>query len=258
MDNRPGDKSMDWQYLKSDLELLKNQKIYFGHQSVGKNIMAGVEDIFKQLDFKGWPVIDLDQVTELPAAYFLHSRIGANIDPKGKCLHFTELLNKQIDKNIDIAFIKFCYVDIDENTDVVNLFTHYKSTMDSLQNEYPAISFLHVTVPLMASPGGWKIHLKRLIYYPDYTDPANIKRNEFNQQLLATYSEEKIFDLAGLESTYRDNKRNSFKKNGQLYYTLIREYTSDGGHLNETGRKWIAAGLLQKLARTVKANRNRE
>ena len=235
-----------------DLKLVHTQKIYFGHQSVGKNIMQGLTDLISMQNEVEFPVVDLDATDSLPEYYFAHSRIGANTDPQGKCDAFAELIERNIAENLDIALMKFCYVDIDENTDVQALFDYYKDTAEKIRKKYPDMVLLHVTAPLMANSGGWKIKIKRLINYQDYTDPANIKRNEFNNLILETYKNEPIFDLARVESTYPEGKRESFKNNGKTYYSLISDYTYDGGHLNEYGRQLVAKEFIHTLARVIR------
>lgn len=57
-----------------------------------------------------------------------------------------------------------------------------------------------------------------------------------------------IFDLAKIESTYSDGSRETFTAQGQTYYSLIPDYTDDGGHLNEAGRKKVSEQLLLFLS----------
>ena len=58
-----------------------------------------------------------------------------------------------------------------------------------------------------------------------------------------------VFDLAYYESLYQDGKRSVFKYKGDKYYSLARQYSSDGGHLNKKGRILIAGELLNFLAK---------
>ncbi len=81
----------------------------------------------------------------------------------------------------------------------------------------------------------------------EYDD--NIARNDFNKLLFEEFiGKEPLFDIAGIESTGYDGKRSAFKKAGKSFYSLAPEYTQDGGHLNETGRKRVAEQLLIFLA----------
>ena len=72
-----------------------------------------------------------------------------------------------------------------------------------------------------------------------------IKRNEFNDMMRNEYEDrEPIFDLALIESTFLDGKREMYQENDIIYYSLVPDYTNDGGHLNEKGRKLVAEQLL--------------
>jgi lysophospholipase L1-like esterase len=39
---------------------------------------------------------------------------------------------------------------------------------------------------------------------------------------------------------------------GQTYFSLIGEYTNDGGHLNEAGKAWVATAFIQALAQIIR------
>ena len=78
---------------------------------------------------------------------------------------------------------------------------------------------------------------------------VNILRNEYNETLRKEYvNKGTLFDLAEIESTFPDGSRSTFKRNRKLHYSLVPEYTYDGSHLNEIGRKKVAEQLLIFLA----------
>ena len=83
---------------------------------------------------------------------------------------------------------------------------------------------------------------------PNRTKLANVSRNEFNRRLRERYSGDPIFDLAEVMSTYPDGRRESFRMNGVVYYSLVPAYTDDGGHLNQVGRTYAAAELVRSIA----------
>ncbi|MCK4708457.1 MAG: hypothetical protein KAU21_07555, partial [Gammaproteobacteria bacterium] len=225
-------------------ESLAKKKIYFGHQSVGENIIDGVLDVMKSnqaisLNFKE----DIDKTSQ-SSPMFLHSSIGKNGDPIGKILDFKNKINNGLGDSVDIAFAKLCFWDIHGDTDVEKIFDTYKSTVTDLKSVYPETHFMHLTVPLMSHSDGIIDRLKRLIK-EDNDDLANIKRNELNQLLVSEYKgKEPLFDIAKFESTYRDGKRSFFMKDGNKYYYLPDVYTNDGGHLNKIGRKHVAEQML--------------
>ena len=83
-------------------------------------------------------------------------------------------------------------------------------------------------------------------YLFDYAE--NAKRNDFNKLLKQTYEDkEPIFDIALIESTYPDGKEYTYTRKGQRYNSMVPEYSSDGAHLNEIGRKRVAEALLLTL-----------
>jgi lysophospholipase L1-like esterase len=70
-----------------------------------------------------------------------------------------------------------------------------------------------------------------------------------NELLIKEYDgKEPVFDLAKTESTLPDGTRETFTKDGKTHYSMVLEYTHDGGHLNETGHKKAAEQLLILLA----------
>jgi hypothetical protein len=81
-----------------------------------------------------------------------------------------------------------------------------------------------------------------------FEDVANIKRNEFNRLIVNKYEgRESIYDLAKIESTLADGSRASFKSGGRVFFSLAKEYTDDGGHLNDIGKFRAAKELLNVL-----------
>jgi len=81
----------------------------------------------------------------------------------------------------------------------------------------------------------------------EYAD--NIKRNEFNDLIRQEYGDSRrLFDIARAESTYLDGNRETFEKDGERYEALVPIFTNDGGHLNEMGRKVVAAHMLRVIA----------
>ena len=77
----------------------------------------------------------------------------------------------------------------------------------------------------------------------------------FNEILKRTYRDDPIFDLAEAESMHPDGTRETFEHEGKQYYALIDDYTDDGGHLNEIGRKIAAEQLIHTLATAAKRTR---
>lgn len=235
---------------------LSEKTIYFGHQSVGFNIIDGIKDVMKENPQIRLNIVETNDPSEFNTHLFAHSKVGKNMDPKSKIDAFANFMEKGIGEKTDIAFFKFCYVDITAGTDIDKVFDDYKSTMARLKGIFPEMRFIHTTVPITFKPTGikgWirkgKNLIKKIIGRPvfDYLD--NVNRNRFNEMVRKEYNgKEPIFDLAKIESTFPNGTRSSFIKDGKTYYSLVSDYTHDGGHLNEKGRKIIAEQLLIFLA----------
>lgn len=227
-----------WQHLAE-------KRIFFGHQSVGGNIVEGVERLMQE-----HPQIHLNvkvaaSAQDVDGPMFAHSAIGKNRDPQSKIADFADKMDAGLGTDVDIALMKFCYVDISGDTDVNAMFDEYTKTMDELERKYPNVTFVHSTVPLQVASSPLKDRIKKMIGKPRYQHEANINRNRFNQLLSEKYQgNSPVFDLAGYESIVGPGKRAAFKQDGDTYLTLNPAYSSDGSHLNATGQVAMATEFL--------------
>lgn len=236
---------------KSDWSNLAKKKIYFGHQSVGNNILDGVQDIIGENPDIQLHIIESHTQDAFNPYAFAHSDVGQNINPDSKIIEFAKFMEKGLGNNADIAFMKFCFVDIHSGTDLQQIFNNYKTKMAELKKKYPETIFVHFTVPLTSNPTGLKAFAKQLktivkniIGRIEMYD--NTVKFKFNEMMRKEYmGKEPLFDLALYEAANRNGEVLTYKKNGRISaYTLRNEYTMDGGHLNETGRKFVAEQLL--------------
>ena len=229
-------------------ESLAQRKIYFGHQSVGFNIMEGLNDLMRENKSIKLNIIETSDRRSMQTGAFAHSRVGNNEDPHSKTVAFEKLLDDGLGDACDTAFFKFCYVDINSETDIQDVFSSYKNTMKRLKEEYPHIRFIHTTVPLGASRSNWKVTIKKILGKEIWAYEQNIARNRYNDLLREEYAgKEPIFDLAQVESTYPDGTRSTFEKDDKVYFSMVPDYTYDHGHLNEKGRRMVAQELLNVL-----------
>ena len=233
----------------SKWENLSQKKIYFGHQSVGFNIMDGIEDVIKDHPEIKINIVETANESDFKLGLFAHSRVGKNGDPKSKIDEFVKFIDKGIGGKADAAALKFCYVDITAGTNANNVFNDYSDSISQLKAKYSDMIIIHFTTPLTQIQTGIKASIERLIGISSGGVDDNIKRNEYNEMLVKRYeNKEPVFDIAKIESTYPDGTRSSFTKDGKTYYSMVPEYTYDGGHLNEKGRKKVAEQLLILLA----------
>ena len=228
---------------------LAAKRIYFAHMSVGNNIMAGVRDILNARPGTGLTVLETETMPADGNGVFAHGPIGDNQHPFKKIENFSEKVNDGIGRKADIAFFKFCYIDMMADQDAEKVFEAYRTSMETLKREFPDTTFVHVTVPLTVVQTGWKVPIKRLIGKAPGGYLDNIERNRYNRLLREAYADkEPIFDLAEVEATTPRGTLTTYVWKGQTYASLHPDYASDGRHLNEQGRRHVAEQLLLFLA----------
>jgi len=230
-------------------EKLSKKRIFFGHQSIGNNVIDGMRDVMKENPAIKLDIVETRDMEGLRRPVFAHTHVGKNEDPNSKCEDFTNLIKKGSGDVLDFAALKFCYIDITSATDVGSVFKSYSNTVSSLKEMKSGMKIIHVTVPLKVVQGGFRAWMKRTLRRPigGYSD--NIKRAEYNEKVRIEYTgKDPIFDLARVESTFADGRRCTFLMDGKAYESLVPEYTDDGRHLNQKGRRWVAEQFLIFLA----------
>jgi hypothetical protein len=227
---------------------LAELRIFFGHQSVGQNIVEGVEEIIRDNPRVNLRLINSANPHEIEGPAFIEAKIGANRDTLSKDEAFATILSKGMGEQGGIAMYKYCWVDIDAATDVRSLFRTYHNLISDLKSQYGRLRIVPVTVPLTRVEPALKAFLRSALGRVTTRD-VNARRQEFNELLREAYTPDgALFDLAAVESTRPNGSRTSYKWAGNTAYSLAPEYTSDGGHLNRSGRTAAACHLLRMLA----------
>lgn len=227
---------------------LASEKIFFGHQSVGADIVHGIRDLMAEDSRLKLNIVTSADPEQVKGPAFVEFLIGQNRDPLSKTKAFSSILEKGMGEEGGIAMYKFCYIDIDANTDVTKLFNEYRAGIDALKQRYPRLQIVHVTVPLTTVETDVKTRIKFLIGRTTSRE-INAQRNKFNDLLRQQYAgKDPIFDLEKIESTRPDGSRSVIMRGSQPVFTLAPELTVDGGHLNEVGRRTAAKQLLSLLA----------
>lgn len=222
------------------LNALSQKRIFFGHQSIGNNIMEGLARISETHDALNLNIVKTSDLADIEGPVFAHAIVGKNLKPKSKVDDFVRIMKTQLKDKVDIAFFKFCYVDIRYDTNLQPILDYYKSAMDQLKKECPNVTFFHSTVPLNLKTPGMKGFVKNIL-----GRDHNIKRSEYNRMLRKAYKPDELFDLERFVSTYPDGRR---EKGGKNSFAIVPEYSSSGGHLNEKGQEVIAVQLLDFIA----------
>ena len=235
--------------MPSVLKRLAQKRLYFGHQSVGANLIQGVRDLTNEHPSIRLNIVESSDARDVSGPVFAHSRLGRNGDPESKIDGFVRLMEQGAADALDVAFFKFCYVDVTPATDVPALFASYRRALEGLTARHPRTAFVHVTIPLTPLQAGPKAWAKRILRMPLCGYDDNRARWQFNECLRKQYGgKERLFDLARAEATAPDGSRVWLEQDGCRFEAMAQAYTDDGRHLNGVGRRRAAAELLVVLA----------
>ena len=241
--------------IRAQLETVRGARVFFAHHSVGQNLLDGVQALSSRagVPLKMAPLTDAG----FPGPVWLEGSGGTNKDPRSKIDDFGARLTSRPSLDVELAFLKLCYVDFHPRTDVDSLFACYHDAMMALQRRRPEVTFGHVTVPLTARPRDLKSRVRRALALEVWEDAANARRCEFNQRLREHFSHQPLFDLARAEATRPDGASQSFRLAGVTYASLVASYTDDGGHLNALGQRRLGSALLAFVAGALQGRRAR-
>ena len=232
---------------------LGKKKIYFAHQSVGDNIVAGIKDLASEHNQIKLDIIKTRGESAISGPIFAHSLIGRNMNPGSKMEDFLSVLASGFGEQIDIAILKFCFIDVAASTDIDKLFAKYKDLVSGITIKYPNLKFIVATVPIVMQDnslkGDLKFLVKKIMGKEDYGYRANIAREKFNNLVREEFGGKyPIFDIAKIEASTKDGKQLQFDRKGTKTLAMLPEYSSDGEHLSVTGRKIVAEQFLVLLA----------
>ena len=232
---------------------LERSRIFFAHQSVGENVVEGVAALQRDSRASSLHVVDLTAAESAPGGFFAHARLGENGYPKGKTDAFVSALEGGLGRHTDMAFQKYCFVDIDAQTNVQQLFDYYRGAMNRVRQEFPHLRLVHVTAPLVHVQSGPRAVVKRLIgRAPDHYED-NMARERFNTLMRSEYrGREPVFDLAAIEASRPGERPTPLRFHDSDVFELLPDYAAaDGAHLNEIAQKRIATELLVFLANVM-------
>lgn len=225
--------SVDEQLVR-DLETLKGRKIFFGHHSVGRDILDGVSELAVEAG------VDV-KIGEGP--------VGQNQKPLEKIKDFE---GEALARDAELALMKLCYVDFRPDTNVDALIGAYKESVARIRAARPELRILHVTAPLHARQVDTKSKINRLLGRLVWEDDANLRRLEFAEKLKAAFPRDAFFDVAAVESTRPDGSREIHLAGGRQVPMLWPGYTHDGGHLNDAGKRVAAKAFVHALAEALR------
>lgn len=236
------------QELGPAFDVLSRARIYFGHHSVGDDLLRGMGLLAARIGCAPLRVLTVEEgrVDPTGASYFAEGRVGRNEDPGGKLADF-EAQAAGLPEDLDAAMMKFCYVDFSPETDVESLFVDYWEAMGRIEASRPGLRLFHCTVPLMVRDNSFSNRLRGLLGRTPYRDLANARRDDWNRAMRVRCPADRLIDVAEAESTDEIGRAVVSDVEGVARPSLLPAYARDAGHLNDVGAERIAAEMLRTL-----------
>ena len=221
-------------------------RVFFGHQSVGKNILDGIQNHHPNAKIVAYTQQEIDD----QQYGIFHKTIGRNGDPHSKIDEFVHCLQGSA-TSFDIALMKLCYADIGARTNVNELFEYYQNAMKALSGIMSGTRILHCTVPLRSVRLGVRSIARRVFGRSVAAIQDNARRDAINNLLRDAYSQRsQLLDIAAIESTSLDGSLCGTRHRDLFVPALDPHYTDDGGHLNSEGQHRVASEFVQLINET--------
>jgi hypothetical protein len=229
---------------KAEIAAAASKRVIFAHQSVGNDILDGARTLAADA---GVP-LNVVESREAPsdANGIFHFKVGTNGVPLGKIEEFRNTLSQAQLADVDVALVKLCYIDFNRSTDAAQLATAYVQAIDELQQRHPRTLFAAMTAPLTTIQTGPKAWVKRLLGKTPAGYVENAKREQFNAVLRQRFDESHLFDVARIEAR-GGQEAARFEYEGRQLDALDPGLSSDGGHLNDAGKRVVGSAFVKFL-----------
>jgi hypothetical protein len=213
----------------AELDAARQVAAYFNHASIGGNILDGMRDLQSQNAARYSISIQFSSGT---GAGINEYQAGSNGRPMTKIDGFAS----NIRDGHDAAFLKFCTGDVpcvNGDTPIETMWTRYRDMMAAQQSQHPDTVLVWWTIPIIA-----RDHSRA---------QCDQELGWFNGQVRQYVRDHglMLFDLADIES---HDPSGDPVTTSQGYEAAWPGYTSDGAHLNETGRQRVANAVWHLLA----------
>jgi hypothetical protein len=233
--------------IDSALNVLAQQRVYFGHQSFCANILSGLAAVLRDSPGHRLRVVESREPREVVGPALVHFAAGRNEDIPSKNQDFLAVLDARPARDSGIALLKYCYIDVNHATQIDAVFADYVRLVDSVRAKHPDLRLVHMTMPLTTDASGPKASIKRLLGRTTARE-LNAKRARYNALLRQRYAADGVFDVATLESTRSDGSSESVRVSGVQVRSLVASYTNDGGHLVPDAQRRVAEEFVRFLA----------
>jgi hypothetical protein len=230
--------------------VIAGRTVYFGHQSVGSGVVAGVERL-REAHALSLRVVHTGNPVGVTGPAFVHFPVGYNRDYASKNAALLRLLDSRTRAERSIVVLNYCSVDINPPADPATMFAAYCDTVETIQFEHPDVSVVHATVPLTTVENAFKAGAKQVFGRPTRREAA-IARHRYNELVRAEFKGTgPIFDVAKVEATQPDGMVAGFTASGCMIETLAPQNTYDGDHRNARCENAAAENLLDVLSDVI-------
>jgi hypothetical protein len=226
---------------QSYLDLAAQKSVVFDHHSVGGNIMTGMGTLQSQNPGRYSFVSQFAP----PSSWFAthhgtainigEYQDGDNYYPETKIAGFDSTIRGGIGNVANIAFMKFCFLDIyDDAANGLSTWNSYRTMMLNLMATYPSTRFVWVTDPLEQALSQAYVNREKSLF------------NNAVRQYVQTNGGV-LFDLADIES---HDPNGNLIVDSQGYEALYSGYAqTQDHHLNSAGQQRTASALWWLFAR---------
>jgi hypothetical protein len=232
--------------------VVTTRTVYFGHQSRGSAVVAGVEGLTQEhaLPLR---VVQTREPATISGPAFVHFLAGRSRDFASKNAAVLRLLESPTRARRPVVILKYCYGDINSPADAATMFGAYRDTVETIQFEHPDVTVVHATIPLVTVESALESGARQFLGRRTRREAA-IARHRYNELVRAEFADtEPIFDLAKVEATQPDGTLAGFTAGGRMIETLARHNTDDGSRLNARCQRAAAEALLDVLSDVIEA-----
>jgi hypothetical protein len=224
--------------------------VYFGHQSVGSGIIAGVDGLVNEHHLP-LRVVQTSEPAAVSGPGFVHFLVGQKRDYASKNAAVLRLLESSTRAERPFIVLKYCYGDIRQPSDAVTMFEAYCDTVDTIQADQPDVTIIHTTMPLTTTEKGVKSRARQLLGYSNERAAA-VARHRYNELVRSGFGGvEPVFDIARVQAEGTGGKRAAFPAGGESIDTLAPENTHDGHSLTPRCQLAAAKELLDVIADAI-------
>lgn len=231
------------------IDTVAGARIFFAHQSVGESLIDALPSLSARAGTDAPRIARLEGGVPSEGGVLIETMIGRNGDPLGKVAEFDRVLRAGLADTLDVALLKLCFVDVHAGVDVHSLFESYRDTMSGLERDFPDVTFVYATVPLMHERDLF-IRAKRVLGRGGEFDPIhNVVREQLNAMIRAEYAGTgRLFDVAKAEAAGKSGQVEVLGADEGVFLSLRSSLATDSGHLTDEGATLIGGALVVAVA----------